>query len=118
MNAPLEAPDQHRYCVVVSYLRRTCERETLEEQEFSSEDEARTRAADVVSELVQQFGSGWDFRGDLWRIPAEIPTGKTGEPEMKDLANVTWNASTQALVWADGVPDWDDEADAAPEGAY
>lgn len=120
--SPLAAvvADHDRFYVVFSDVPPASERRCLDEKEFITEADARAWAAEEVSAAAQHSGSAWDFRGDLWRIPAGVRVEDESSLEnVQALANVTWDHIAKAVVWVDGVPDdWnpDDEDGEAADG--
>ncbi|AXK90008.1 hypothetical protein SAMN05421776_11381 [Nocardia farcinica] len=120
--SPLAAvvADHDRFYVVFSDVPPASERRSLDEKEFVTEADARAWAAEEVSSSAQRSGSAWDFRGDLWHIPAGVRVEDDASLEnVQALANVTWDHNAKAVVWADGVPDdWnpDDEDDEPADG--
>ncbi|MEV6360335.1 hypothetical protein [Nocardia asteroides] len=110
-----------RFYVSFSYVPPASSRELLDELGFTSEDNARDWAAEEVTSSAQECGSAWDFRAELWLIPAGVRLDMNDEKErVRGLAHATWDHRAKAVVWTDGVPDdWDndDEAD-EPEAGH
>ncbi|MGW5453048.1 hypothetical protein [Nocardia sp. NPDC003979] len=122
MHPPIAAIANHdRFYVNLSSVPPGQNRWLMEETDFTSEDEARAWAAEEVSSSAQISGSAWDFRAELWRIPAGARLDKKDETEQRAqaLAHATWDHLAKAVVWTDGVPDdWynDDDADEPETG--
>ncbi|WP_446225020.1 hypothetical protein ACTWPB_07875 [Nocardia sp. IBHARD005] len=112
--------DHDRFYVSFSYVPPASSRQLLDELDFISEGDARDWAAEEVSSSAQESGSAWDFRAELWLIPAGVCLDKNDAKErVQALAHATWDHRAKAVVWTDGIPnDWDndDETDEPETG--
>jgi len=112
MYPPLAVVANHdRFYVNFSSIPPGQSRWQIEEIDFTSEDAARAWAAVEVSSSAQVSGSAWDFRAELWLIPAGVRLDKADETErVQALAHTTWDHLAKVVVWTDGVPDdWEDD---------
>lgn len=113
--------DHDRFYVSFSSVPPGQSRWLIEEIAFTSEDEARAWSAEEVRSSAQVSGSAWDFRAELWLIPAGVRLDKSDETErVQPLAHATWDHLAKIVVWTDGVPDdwnddWDDDDTDEPE---